>query len=160
MAKDYWIRFGSENPQTTSGLTPTLSTFISAGGTNMTAPTLMEVGASTGAYKFTYDPSPTFSIFFTADGGSVLADSDRYICGVLDPISAVDTRLGFVQDSYGSTASDPTTAIGYLKRLQELLEGDAVFTKSTGVWTISSRGSTTLLRSKSLTNNTTSATKS
>ena len=71
----------------------------------------------------------------------------------------VDERVGVQGDSFGSTLADPTTLTGYMKRVQELLEGDALFTKSTGVWTISSRGSSTLLRSKTLTNTTTSSTK-
>jgi len=98
-------------------------------------------------------------MIFVCDGGAVLSSGDRYIVGALDPIQAVDEKVGTIADSYGSTATDPTTVFGYLKRDQEILEGDAIFTKSTGVWTIYSRGSSTILRVKTLTNSTSQATK-
>lgn len=158
--KTYWLRFGSGNPQSFSGLTPTLSTFITEGGTNLIGPTISEVGASTGLYKFIYDASPTFATGFVADGGAALASTDRYIAGVLDPISAVDQVLGFPMDSFGSTSIDPATAFGFLKRALEFWEGNATFIKQTGSWNIYSRGSSTLLREKALTNNTTLASKS
>jgi hypothetical protein len=41
----------------------------------------------------------------------------------------------------------------------EIQEGNATFTKSTATWSLYNRGSTTLLRTKTLTNTTTSATK-
>lgn len=161
MAKTYWVNFGSGNPQNFAGLSPTLILFVAEGGTAMTAPTpFAEVGTSTGFYKFTYDPSPTFAVAFIADGGAALASSDRFVAGVLDPISAVDTRVGFSQDSFGSTNVDPATIYGLVKRLQENFEGNATFTKATGIWQVYSRGSSTLLSQKTLTNNTTQATKS
>lgn len=162
MAKTYWVTFGSSspNPQNFAGLTPTLILFVSQGGTNLTAPTpFTEVGVSTGFYTFTYDPSPTFAVAFIADGGAVLTNTDRYVGGVLDPISAVDTRVGFIQDSFGSTVADPTTLMGFAKRFQEFFEGDMTFTKATAIWQIFNRGSSTLLRQKNLSNNTTQATK-
>lgn len=164
MAKTFWVQFGSGNPQTFAGLTPTFVIFEGyipgLGGTTLPSPSIVEAGVSIGLYVFQYEPSPTFAIGFTVDGGSSISSSgDRYVSGALDPIAAVDERVGGFTDSFGSSAMDPTTVAGYLKRLQELLEGDAVFAKGNAQWAISSRGSSTLLRTKNLTNTVTSATK-
>lgn len=157
MAKTYYLKFGSGDPRSYTGLSPTLVIFQSIGGTAITGPTISEVSSGSGIYKFTY--GPTASISFLADGGSSLANSDRYISGALDPIQAVDEVVGTTSDSYGSTSSDPSTLMGYSKRMQEFTEGDANFNKSTGLWSIYSRGSSTLLRTKTLSNNTTEAEK-
>lgn len=158
MAKDYWVQFGSGDPRVTTGLSPTFIIFQNTGGSAITAPSVTEPGTGTGLYKFTY--GPTVSIVFTLDGGSGLSDTNRYVAGVLDPIQAVDEKVGTVNDSFGSTLTDPSTVLGYLKRGQEFNEGNAVFTKATGIWDVYSRGSSTLLREKTLTDTTTSATKS
>jgi hypothetical protein len=157
MAKTYWLRFGTDNPTNKTGLSPTLTTFANYGGSLVTGPAITEVPVGSGLYQFTY--GPTVSMIFVCDGGAVLSSGDRYIVGALDPIQAVDEKVGTIADSYGSTSSDPSTVFGYLKRNQEVLEGDAIFTKSTGVWTIYSRGASTVLRIKTLTNTTSQATK-
>lgn len=158
MAKEYWLTFGSTDPRLNTGLSPTFILFQTVGGTAITpAPGISEPGISTGLYNFQY--GPTTSVVFLIDGGAALASADRFISNALDPIQAVDEKVGTVEDSFGSTSVDPTTLFGHSKRTQEVLEGDAVFTKSTGKWSISSRGSSTLLREKDLTNNTTQATK-
>ena len=97
---------------------------------------------------------------FQADIGNTVSQGDRYIQGVLDPVQAVDQQLGFNTDSFGTTAIDPETMWGYLKRFYEHFEGDANYNKSQGIWSIYARGATTLLRQKQLTNTTTSADKS
>ncbi len=58
---------------------------------------------------------------------------------------AVGAIIGGLADSFGTTLTDPTTVFGYLKRLQENLEGNNVFTKSSGVWQVWSRGTTYVL---------------
>jgi hypothetical protein len=155
--KTYYLKFGSGDPSLFSGLTPTFTIFSANGLTALTPPGITETPATSGLYRFLY--GPTISILFKADGGSSLASGDRYIVDALDPIQAVDEKVGTVSDSFGSTATDPTTVIGWLKRNQEFNEGNAVFTKSTGVWDVYTRGSSTLLMEKSLTNTTTAATK-
>lgn len=157
MAKTYYLAFGSQNPNTYTGLAPTFTIFSINGISAIAAPGITETPAGTGFYSFSY--APTMSILFLVDGGASVTATDRYIKGALDPIQAVDDKIGFTSDSFGSTSADPTTMYGYLKRLQELTEGDATFLKSSGVWTLYSRGSSTLLRTKALTNSTTSATK-
>ncbi len=158
MAKTYYLKFGTGDPVPFTGLSPTLSVFSANGLTALTAPGITETPAGGGIYSFIY--APTLSILFKADGGAALASGDRYISGALDPIQAVDDKVGYLTDSFGSTSADPTTLMGYSKRNQEFQEGNAVFTKSTGKWDIYNRGSTTLIAEKSLTNSTTAATKS
>lgn len=158
MPKQYYLVFGSGDSANFTGLSPTFTIFSINGVSSLAAPGITESPVGSGLYGFQY--GPTLSIIFKADGGAGLATGDRYIYGVLDPIQSVDERLGYNSDSFGSTGADPSTVFGYAKRQQELIEGNAVFNKSTGVWDMYSRGSSTLLREKTLTNTTTQATKS
>jgi len=158
MAKQYWLKFGNGDPRTNTGLTPTFIIFQDTAGAAVASPPgVTEPGSGTGLYRFEY--GVTASIVFTADGGSGLADADRYVTGVLDPVQAVDEKVGTTESSFGSTSADPSTLMGFAKRNQEFQEGDATFTKATGKWQINSRGASTLLREKTLANSTTSATK-
>ena len=155
--KVYWVKFGSGDPRTYTGLSPTMVIFATQGGTALAGPGMSEVISGSGFYQFQY--GPTISIIFLADGGSGLTAGDRYVSGPLDPIQAVDQTVGQPYASFGSTSVDPTTVIGWAKRNQEIMEGNAVFNKSTGVWDVYSRGSSTLIFEKQLANNTTQATK-
>ena len=154
MSKTYVVVVGSGNPATYSGLSPTMSIFQNyisgAGWTNAVGPTILETGSGTGLYYFNYEPLTPYA--FVCDGGSALSSSDRYVKGVLDPIQAVDEKIGFSTDSFGSTAADPSSIYGYLKRALEFMEGNSTFDKTAGTWAIYSRGSSTMLRSKTLTN--------
>lgn len=176
MSKQYLLRFGSINPTTYSGLSPTFTQFRTLpAGTTALPPGITEIPTATGLYYCTY--GATAPIAFICDGGASMIGNDRYLTGILDPADAIDqqvtglgntlitgisyvTSIGTTADSFGSTSVDPTTLFGYLKRVQELLEGDATFNKGTGSWTMYNRGSTTLLRTKALANNSTTVTKS
>lgn len=156
--KNYVLQFGSGNPAAFSGLSPTLTIFReTATGQTLAPPSISEIATGVGLYKFAY--GPTLSITFLADGGSSLSDNDRYITGVLDPIQSVDESVGMSSDTIGTTAVDPSTIYGQIKRMQEYNEGQMVFTKATGTWDIKTRGGT-LIAQKALTNTTTSATRS
>lgn len=156
--KTYGIVFGTGDSRPYTGLSPTFILFFNATtGATLAPPGITETLAGSGMYSFFY--GPTFSIFFQVDGGAILNDSIRYVKGVLDPIQAVDEKVGTIDDSFGTTSADPTTLLGYAKRNLEFDEGNAVFDKTTGTWDIYSRGSSTLLREKILTNTTTEATK-
>lgn len=158
MAKDYLLQFGSSDPSAYTGLTPTFTFFTEIStGTTVSPPGITELAGS-GLYTFSY--GPTLALAFVCDGGSGLSSEDRYIVGTLDPIQSVDEKVGTTDDSFGTTLTDPSTVIGYLKRNLEFQEGDANFTKSTGTWDIYSRGSSTLLREKTLTNTSSQANKS
>ncbi len=155
--KVYYLKFGSGDPRSFTGLFPTFVLFSLGGITSLPGPGITEMPNGSGMYQFSY--GPTMALNFIADAGTSLQSPDRYVTGVLDPIQAVDQQLGFSTDSFGSSLTDPTTIWGYCKRFLELFEGDAIFTKSTGVWQLFSRGSSTLLRTKTMTNNTTTASK-
>lgn len=157
--KTYWLTFGNGNPATNTGLTPTLTIFAGIDGTTLlTPPGITEIPAASGWYRFQY--GTTFNIVFTCDGGAGLATADRYISGVLDPLQVIDQRIGVPEDSFGTTLTDPSTLFGYDKRNLEFQEGNAVFDKTDGTWQVFSRGSSTLLREKTLSNTTAEATKS
>lgn len=159
MSQRYFARFGSGNPQEFSGLTPTFIIFQTDLGASLARPSIAEVGISTGFYGFTYITSATYSIVFTIDGGNAIAEaSSRYVAGVLDPISNVDQELGFVNDSYGTTAI-PSTVFALAKRLVQYWQADATFNKSSGVWAQFAQGTSTLLYQKTLTNDVSETTK-
>lgn len=155
--KTYWLTFGSGDPRNNTGLSPTFALFFDANGLTAAPPGITEIMAGSGFYRFEY--GPTLGMAFIADGGAALSASDRYVKGALDPIQAVDEKVGTVADSFGSTLTDPSTVLGYLRRSLEFNEGDAIYTKATGTWQIFSRGSSTLLRQKTLANNNSTATK-
>lgn len=156
--KLYGLRFGSGDPATNTGLTPTFTVFALQGLTAITAPGVTETPAGSGLYSFLYDP--TLPIKFVVDGGAVLSASDRYIVGLLDPLQIVDERLGISNDSVGSTNLASVSSIfGFLSRVVGWLEGNAIFTKSNATWQVYSKGSSTLLMQKTLTNDTTQSTK-
>jgi len=152
------IQFGSGNPATNTGLSPTFIMFAKLDtGTTTLPPGITETIVGSGLYYFIY--GATGPISFTVDGGSALATADRYVSGTMDPVQSVDVRLGYTSDSFGSTLTDPATAISYLKRTLEFLEGNANYDKATAIWSVYSRGSSTLLRVKTLSNTSSDADK-
>jgi len=66
-------------------------------------------------------------------------------------LSLLNTLIGDTASAFGTNVVDPTTVFGYLKRMQEFNEGAQVFSKTTGNWTISSRGGS-LIADKQLSN--------
>jgi hypothetical protein len=158
--KTYLAVFGSGNPSAYSGLSPTFITF-QIGPTlpwaTLTPPGISEISSGAGIYTFSYNA--TLPIAFVLDGGSILSATDRYVRGILDPIQAVDQRVGFPGDSIGSTNVDPATLMGYAGRNQEFEEGTATFNKQTGTWVIQTRGGTAF-QSRVLANLSGSVTKS
>lgn len=91
----------------------------------------------------------------TAEGNSLVAFSASMLAlgntlvaiGLSNGIggASVVAALGGLADSFGTTLTDPTTVFGYLKRLQENFEGNSVFTKTSGVWGVFSRGNTHIM---------------
>lgn len=159
MAKQYLVQFGVGNPTLRTGLTPTFVIFKAYGGSLISAPGITELPSSSGLYYFSY--APTMPISFLVDGGSAIADDTyRYVSGTLDPIQAVDEKVGTLDDSFGSTSVVPTTIFGYVKRLFEFNEGNSTFSKTSGLWNIFSRGSSTQLAQKTLADTSSTVTKS
>lgn len=90
-------------------------------------------------------------ITLAAIGTSLLAFSSS--------LGLVATAIGTTASSYGTDSVDPATVFGLLKRIQEFLEGNATYTKSSGLWDVYTRGSSQLLREKTFVNSNTSTTK-
>lgn len=65
-------------------------------------------------------------------------------------ITGFDAKLGSTASSFGSSVTDPGDLFGYMKRVQEFLEGNQQFNKVSGTWNIRSRGGS-LLTTKTLT---------
>lgn len=158
-AKQFGFSFGNSDPRTYTGMSPTFIYFFNmATGATLTSPAITESFTGSGIYTFSYTPVQNTSVAYLIDGGVSTAPF-RYIANSLDPIQNIDSQIGFVADSFGATSIDPTSIMGYLRRNLEFLEGNATYNKTTGIWDIYSRGSSTLLREKTLTNSSTSNTK-
>lgn len=67
--------------------------------------------------------------------------------------------IGSTASSFGDSTTMPTNLFGYLKRIQENLEGNSSYNKVGGAFTISSRGSSVVLASKTITNSVTTVIK-
>lgn len=73
--------------------------------------------------------------------------------------SALFSFIGSTASSFGTTGIDPGTVFGFLMRAQEIAEGNQVYTKATGAYDMYNRGSSTLLREKTISDTATSTTK-
>jgi len=156
--RNYFLRFGNGNPASFSGLSPTFLVFMNGSGATIAPPGITEILPSSGLYRFQYYATQT--IAFTADGStSGIDDSLRYVCGTLDPVDLLADQIGSTNSSFGATSIDPGTVFGFLKRAQEMLEGDSIYTKSSGVLQYFNRGQTTLLRSRTISDTATQTTK-
>lgn len=225
-AKVFWLKFGSGDSRTNTGLTPTFLQFFDSTGQTYAPPSITEIKyggvTNSGAYGFSYliGISTQNSIYFLAFAATTLTTaSDSYVSGVLDPVLAIDQQvsqlgstmqaigstlnaqvlgvssninilgssqlaigntilaigntlpsimafnssfIGSTASSFGNNSTDPSTVFGYLKRLQEIMEGDQVFFAAGGTLLIYNRtalGTTTLLRTKDVLNSGASVTK-
>ncbi len=162
MAKTYWFTFGT-NPTATTGLAPTFTQFVDQLGQTLSPPGITESPAGFGFYRANYTVGLSTSIAFVVDGGATLSTSIRYATGNIFEQNSLDTLgttlltvaniaplIGSTVASFGSTSVDPSTVFGYLRRSMEVQEGNQTFLKSTGQWSILSRGSSTLLATKLL----------
>lgn len=189
MAVDYFVRFGFGNPADYTGLSPTFLVFKDASGANITPPSIAEVGTTTGVYKFSYGTTTYMTFLVDAAttspgnqgryvSGSLSPADDISAYGqtliaygetitaiglttqsLVGSITLAISGIGSTASSFGSTSTDPGDLFGYMKRIQELLEGNASFNKTSDTWALYSRGSSTLLREKSLSSNAIGVTK-
>lgn len=103
-----------------------------------------------------------FSVSLTAQSSTIYAIALTLSSGGASSIGGIDEilqRIGSTLSSFGTTSVDPGTLFGFVKRNQEVLEGDQTFNKVTGAWDIMTRGGT-LLTQKSLSQTSTNVTKS
>ncbi len=163
MAKTYWFTFSTQDPRTYTGLSPTFIQFVDQLGQTLSPPGITESPVGFGFYRSNYTVGLSTSIAFLVDGGATLSTDVRYISGNIFEQNSLDTigttlltvanvapLIGSTVASIGSTSIDPNTIFGYLRRAQEVQEGNQTFLKSTGEWDIYSRGSSTLLATKFL----------
>ncbi len=156
--KTYTLQFGSGDSRLNSGLTPTFLIYYSPSmGATISPPGITEMLVGSGFYNFS--AGTTATIEFLAYSGGSLSATDAYIKGVLDPVLAVDQQIGQSTDSFGSTGTDPSTLFGHARRRFEWDEGTASFNKLTSTWDVYSRGSSTLLMEKTLSNSSSLASK-
>jgi len=99
--------------------------------------------------------------------GSTLVGTGVTLVGIGNTLSGLGLTtgalvglIGDTSSSFGSTSIDPTTVFGFLKRVQEFNEGNSVYAKGTGILDFFSRGSSTLLIEKTITDSSTQTTKS
>lgn len=101
MAKTYSMRFGSGDPRTLTGLSPTFLIF-SQTGTPVTPPSIAEAPASSGIYVFTW--GTTTPIQFLADAATTSpGPTGRYVTGQLDPADRID-EVGSTLVAFGVTS--------------------------------------------------------
>lgn len=79
--------------------------------------------------------------------------------GIGNSLVALGGYIGSTASSYGSTSIDPVDLFGFLKRAQEMAEGNQTYTKGTGLLDFYNRGSSTLLREKTISDTSSSTTK-
>jgi len=93
----------------------------------------------------------------TALGNTLVAlGMTNVALGLSSPLYAL---IGTTASSFGATGVDPVDLFGFLKRAQEFNEGDQAYTKATGILDFYSRGSSTLLREKTIADSSTTTTK-
>lgn len=149
----YYLRFGSDQPSTHSGLSPTFISFRNASGGATTAPSISEV-STTGIYTFSYEAQG--SINFVVDGATTgLSSSNRYIAGSVDLTDRLNDFIGLTTDAIGDSSTSPTTLYGYLKRIRNWLEGQSTYTRATGGLVTKDITGATTLSSRTITDNTT-----
>lgn len=154
--KSYWFSFSNFNadPRPQAGLSPSFILFFNQLGQTQAPPGITEIFSGSGMYRFQYDIGYSTTIRYLVQAGN-----SNFLQGALDPVGALDVTIGWTGSAFGSTSTDPSDVFGMLKRNQENFEGNATFLKSSGVWNIFSRGSSTLLSVKTITQNTTGVTK-
>lgn len=99
-----------------------------------------------------------FGVSNLAIGISIYAQGNT-LTALSITLSAISSTLGLLSGLIGSTTSsfgtdvaDPNTLFGYLKRIQENLEGNNSYIKPSGALSIYSRGSSQLLITKTIAN--------
>jgi hypothetical protein len=157
--KTYTVRFGSGDPRTYTGLNPTFLFFVNAAtGATVTPPSITELFANTGVYRFSW--GTTTPISFLCDAATTSPGAaGRYVTGQLDPSDAVNEAIGSTTSSYGTATTDPVDLMGYLMRIRELLEGNETYYKASGVLTMYSRASSVTLAVKTISNSVSLVTK-
>lgn len=98
--KTYYVRFGSGDPRSNFGLSPTFLIFNTYGSA-VTPPGITSVIGATGFYAFQY--GTTTPIVFLIDGATTGLDAtSRYVSGAIDPVDRMD-EIGTTLVAIGTT---------------------------------------------------------
>lgn len=111
--------------------------------------TLMAIGTTLTAIGTTGVAIGTSGIAIGTSGIAIGTTILSYLSGTSSPILVA---IGSTASSFGSTSSDPVDIFGYLKRIHENFEGNQTFIKTSGALSVYSRGSSTLLTTKTIAN--------
>lgn len=87
--KTYYVRFGTGDPRQYAGLAPTFLMFKLSNNTDVTPPSISEVGSSSGLFSFQY--GTTTAIAFLIDAATTSpGTTGRYVTGAIDPADRTD----------------------------------------------------------------------
>lgn len=90
-----------------------------------------------------------------AEGATIVAIGNTLL-GIGNTVSAIGPSLyaliGTTASLIGDNVTDPSTLFGYMKRVNELVQGQETFTKGTGVLDMYDRTGATLLNERTITN--------
>lgn len=135
-----------------------LGTTSVAIGTSLTARGNTLLGYATLTYGYALDGWALGSQ--NLDQGSTIKAISVTILAAVNGLSGyVSNLIGSTSSSFGTSAVEPVDLFGYLKRIQENLEGNSTYSKTTGAFSILSRGSSYTLASKTITNSVSLVTK-
>lgn len=149
---------GSTLTQIGTNLTNQGATLVAQGSTlSSIATTTTGLGTTLTALNVNVTNNATY----IANAGATLVATGATLSAVAATLATMSELMGSTQSSFGSTNVDPLTLFGYMRRLQEIAEGNQVYTKATGLFALYSRGSgtTTMLRQLTVTDNVTSTTR-
>lgn len=110
MAKFYSLQFGSGDPRTYTGLSPTFIIFVRmTDGATISPPAITESLAASGLYQFTF--GTTQPISFLADAATTSpGTAGRYVSGQIDPADRAD-EYGATLVAIGMTLTANNTAL-------------------------------------------------
>jgi hypothetical protein len=91
--------------------------------------------------------------------GVTIVSIGNTLLGIGGSFGAIALAIGSTASSIGSTGVDPVDLYGFLKRAQEIAEGNQIYTKATGLFDLYNRGGSTLLREKTITDSSVNTTK-
>ena len=127
--------------------------------------TAIALGTTTVALGTTTVALGTTAVSWGSATGSTLVAQGSTVVAIGNTLAAIGTTLSFTGNSllgqinsklgttssvFGDSVTDPSDLFGYLKRIQELMEGNQTYTKGSGSWLLQARGGLTTLITKTI----------
>jgi len=114
--------------------------------------TIIAIGTSTISFGATLVGFGTSLTQSQTNIGTTLVGIGNSLIAIGSTLGVGFAGVGSTASSFGTSSADPVDLFGYLKRIQENLEGNSTFVKVSGAWSIYNRGSSTLLVAKTVAN--------